>query len=81
MWPGNSTGTAGVVVDILPTPTCPLPTPSLSISSSRPQDSMDMHEPDHDDSSVDSVFLKMLVSDAIAGAVIGKSGGNISGLA
>ena len=41
---------------------------------------MDMHEPDHDDSSaVDSMFLKMLVSDAIAGAVIGKSGGNISG--
>lgn len=41
---------------------------------------MDMHEPDHDDaSSADSIFLKMLVSDAIAGAVIGKSGGNISG--
>lgn len=64
--------------------------PAHSLSSPYPipihlllqaQDSMDMHEPDHDDSSVDSVFLKMLVSDAIAGAVIGKSGGNISGLA
>ena len=42
---------------------------------------MDRHEPDHDDAAVDAVDLKMLVSDAIAGAVIGKSGGNISGLA